>query len=138
MFPNQLGRCLKCALRLLPDFINNGNKNINITFSYRARVFSFDLGVIDKLDHDTVAASQKCVEVDGFLWRRRQSSEEEIIVKLAQVMTEKSQPSCGLARMQWLVFNAHGTLKTGDTPTNIERERERERSGESWIKLKLK
>lgn len=87
------------------------------TFSYLANVLSFEAGVVDELNKDGVAAAQRSVEVDSFLQWRRQSSEKQIVVEVAQLITTQSQPGCRLTCAQGLVLEAQSTLKRGHTHT---------------------
>lgn len=73
-------------------------------FLYLARVIGFDAGVVDELNEHRVAAAQRGAEVDSIFWRWGQSSQYQIVVKVAQIVTPQSQPGCRLARTQRLVL----------------------------------
>ena len=62
-----------------------------------------------------MAAAQRSVEVDGFLWWRGQCCEKQIIVEAAQIITTKCQPGCRLACTHGLVLKTHRTLKREHT-----------------------
>lgn len=82
-------------------------------FSYLAEVFGFEAGVVDELNKNGVAAAQTSAEVDSVLWCWRQSSEKQIVVEVAQIITIQGQLGCRPACMQGLVLEAQRTLKRG-------------------------
>lgn len=83
--------------------------------SYLARVLCFNGGVVDEFNQCRVAPAQRRAEVNDFLWWRWQSSEKQVIVEAAQVITVQSQSGCGLAFVQRLVLKSQRTLKKGHT-----------------------
>lgn len=66
-------------------------------FLYLAQVLGFDAGVVDELHKHRVAVAQRRAEVDRIFWWWGQSSQNQIIVKVAQIVTPQSQPGCRLA-----------------------------------------
>lgn len=55
--------------------------------SHLACELGFDVAVAGELDRDGVAAAQSSGEVHGLLWWRRQSSEQQVVVEVAQIVT---------------------------------------------------
>lgn len=60
-----------------------------------------------------MTVAQGSVEVDSFLWGWGQSSEKQIIVEEAQIITAQSQPGCSFTCAQGLVLYGQRTLKKG-------------------------
>lgn len=88
---------------------NNGQKHA----TYRTRVVSFDVGVVEELDQFHLASAQRDAEVDRLLRRCWKSSQGQVVVKEAQLQAVEAQPGCGLLCVQRLVLEAHTALETG-------------------------
>lgn len=84
-------------------------------FSHLARELGFEASVVGELYNEGLAAAQTRAEVDGFLRRRRQSSEKQVVVEVAQIDAVQRQPGRRLARAQRLVLEAQGALRRGNT-----------------------
>lgn len=82
------------------------NFEVSVTcqmFSHLAGVLGFDARVVDELNKNRVTAAQKSVKVDDFLWWWGQSTEKQIIVEVAQIITVQGQPGCRLAYTKGLI-----------------------------------
>lgn len=84
--------------------------SISLPHSHLAWVFSFTAGVVDEFNGGGVAAAQPSAEVHRFLWGRRQSFEEQVVVEGTQLRTDQRQSCCGLACCQRLEIKAQNTL----------------------------
>ncbi|TNN40662.1 hypothetical protein EYF80_049177 [Liparis tanakae] len=80
-------------------------------FPHLARELGFEASVVGELNNKGLAAAQTRAEVDGFLRRRGQSSEKQVVVEVAQIVAVQRQPGRGLARTQRLVLEAQKALR---------------------------